>query len=249
MEISNRTISMLLIATIAIYLGGTFISLNKLTELGYRPPTGLVTVAGDGNVSVEISSQVSILWAVSQIQWGSGYVHSSCNNCTMFVNTTQSAGNSADSFDSTCCVNFNWSNHSLLLRNDGNQNVNIQMNVTENVTDWFGTSATNQGFYFKIVDEVDRAHDNTDASDSVVSCLGNGTNATGWNFYNSSSDWTTLDDWVGPPRYICGDATGFNFTFGSAANEANFDVRIEIPQSFGTAGVLGSLFRILATSS
>ena len=33
-RISNKSIAMLLIATIAVYLGGTFISLSRLSEFG-----------------------------------------------------------------------------------------------------------------------------------------------------------------------------------------------------------------------
>lgn len=250
MQISNRTIAMLLIATIIVYLGGTFISLNRLADFGYPSITGMATNStSSGNVSVQISSQVSITWAVSHLNWGSGYVSTGCNsNCTMFVNTTDSMGNSADSFDSTCCKEFNWSNQSLLLRNNGNQNVNLQMNITANATDWFGTN-TPAEFSFKIVNEADRVHDNTDVNDTADSCLGNSTHANGWWGYNSTSDWTALDSWVAAPKYICGDAAGFNFTSLSTKNEANFDFKIVIPITYTTPGIKSTLITMLGTAS
>lgn len=249
MQISNRTIAMLLIATIIVYLGGTFISLNRLAEVGYPSITGFGTSTGSGNVSVEISSQVAITWTVASIQWGAGYVDSSCNsNCTMQVNNTASAASGTYGYDTTCCKSFNWSNTSLLLKNSGNQNVNLQMNVTSNNTMWFG-SATPAEFSFKIVDVKDRDHDSADnPQDTIASCLGNNTHANGWWDYESASTWTALDTWTLAPKYICGDATGKNFTFGSAANEANFDFKVVIPQSYSSTGVKSALIQILATS-
>lgn len=245
MQISNRTIATLLIATILVYLGGTFISLNRLADFGYRPLTGLAT--GSGNVSVTISPTTSITWVVSMIQWGSGYVDSSCNNCTMQVNNTATAASGTYGYDSTCCKSFNWSNTSLLLKNNGNQNVNVQMNVTSNNTMWFGSS-TPAEFSFKIVDVSDRDHDSADnPQDTAVSCRGNNTHANGWWDYESASTWTQLDDWVAAPKYICGDATGKNFTFNSGTNEANFDFKIVIPQSYTSTGVKSTLVTILAT--
>lgn len=247
MQISNRTIATLLIATIIVYLGGTFISLNRLTELGY-PLTGFATSNQSGNVSVEILSTISITWTVPMIQWGSGYVDSLCNNCTMQVNNTVSAAAGTYGYDKTCCHTFNWSNSSLLLKNNGNQNVNLQMNVTSNVTNWFGTGAIPSGFYFKIVDVKTRDHDNADnPQDATVSCLGNNTHTNGWWDYEGES-WTALDTWVAAPKYICGDANGKNFTPTSSANEANFDFKVIIPQNYTSTGVKTALITVLATS-
>lgn len=256
MQISNRTIATLLIATILVYLGGTFISLNRLADFGYSPLTGRVTA----NVSVEISTQTSVTWVLSSIQWGAGYVNSSCNNCTMQVNNTASAAAGTYGYDKICCISFNWSNQSLLLKNDGNQNVDVMMNITTNSTNWFGTTAKPAELSFKIVDVANRDHDSADnPQDTTVACLGNSSfgnsthgnvSSVGWYWYESASTWTVIDNWTGAPKYICGDSTsgGNNFTFASAANEANFDFRIVIPQNYTSTGIKSTLITILATN-
>src|SRR3989344_6085489 len=71
MEISNRTIAMLLVATLAVYLGGTFISLNRLGRMGYVS-SGLVTAPpASGKVTLRIATQTAIAWQSSTIGLGS----------------------------------------------------------------------------------------------------------------------------------------------------------------------------------
>lgn len=249
MEMSNRTIAILLIATIVVYLGGTFISLNRLAGYEYTP-TGLATDDQSGNVSVTIASTTSITWVISAIHWGSGYVNTSCNNCTMQVNSTDSLGGTSETFDDSCCLgNFNKTNESLLLRNNGNVDVSLMMNISSNHTDWFGTD-TPAAFQFKIVDEYTREHDDTDLSDTALACAGNSTDDDGWYAYEGET-WVDLDSWTGPPRYICGDDdAGYNFTYIGTKNEANFDFKIVIPRAYttGTTVTKSTFIRILATS-
>ncbi len=262
-KISNRTIAMLLIATIAIYLGGTFISLNKLADSGYMA-TGFAGGANDtGEVKLNIQSQTDITWVIDSIEWGTGYVDSACNNCTMYVNGSTNLDATCDGtvnvcgYDTTCCKSFNWSNVSLMLRNQGNQPVSVAMNITQNHTDWFGAN-TPAGLDFKIVDTSVRDHTNADVADTTVACLGNSTDTDGWWSYESTSggDMATAWNSLGPftagfdidQKYICGDAAGKNFTFLNTANEANFDIRVIIPQSYTTSGEKTATIMVQGTS-
>ena len=260
MEISNRTIAILLVATLAVYLGGTFISLNRLGRMGYVS-TGLATSEADtGNVTLRIASQTAIAWQSSTIEWGSGYVDGSCSNCTMHVNTSSNrVGAPNDGFDRTCCVSFNWSNESLLLKNTGNQVVSLQLNVTNNHTNWFGTDALPAGFLMKIVPVAFRSHylnGTGPDTDTLNSCAGTNVGNTSWGGFLAGTSNETLDAWVslgdwttnGTPKYICGSATNFNFSFTGNANEANFDFRVIIPQNYSSTGTFSSIIYVLATS-
>ena len=159
MQVSNKAIAVLLVAALAVYLGGTVISLNRLGTLLQPPPSGLATSSSSCNVTLRIATQTAIAWQSSTIEWGSGYVDGSCSNCTMQVNTSSNrVGAENDGFDRTCCVSFNWSNESLLLKNTGNQVVSLQLNVTNNHTNWFGTDALPANFMMKIVPVAFRSH-------------------------------------------------------------------------------------------
>jgi len=261
MEVSNKAIAVLLVAALAVYLGGTVLSLNRLGTLLQPPPSGLVTSPPAlGNVTLRIATQTAIAWQSSTIEWGSGYVDGSCNNCTMHVNTSSNrVGAANDGFDRTCCIDFNWSNESLLLKNTGNQIVSLQFNVTNNHTNWFGTEALPGGFLMKIVPVAFRSHylNGTGSdTDTLNSCAGLNVGNSSWGGFlagtgNETLDaWVTLGDWTtnGTPKYICGSASNFNFTFAGGANEANFDFRVTIPQNYSSTGTFSSIIYVLATS-
>ena len=52
MDMSNKSLALLLVAAIVISLGGTMISLNRINEMG-------ITGMAAGNVSVTISTNMS----------------------------------------------------------------------------------------------------------------------------------------------------------------------------------------------
>ena len=260
MQVSNKAIAVLLVAALAVYLGGTVISLNRLGTLLQPPPSGLATSSSSGNVTLRIATQTAIAWQSSTIEWGSGYVDGSCSNCTMQVNTSSNrVGAENDGFDRTCCVSFNWSNESLLLKNTGNQVVSLQLNVTNNHTNWFGTDALPANFMMKIVPVAFRSHylngTGPDA-DNDNSCAGTNVGNTSWGGFLAGTSNETLDAWVslgdwttnGTPKYICGSASNFNFSFAGNANEANFDFRVIIPQNYSSTGTFSSIIYVLATS-
>ena len=70
-EISNKTLTILLIVAIAVALGGTFTSLSMLSRIK-APVTGLAT-SGTGKVNLSITSATSIVVS-GNIDFGSGYM-------------------------------------------------------------------------------------------------------------------------------------------------------------------------------
>lgn len=127
-EVSNRTVMTLLIATIVISLGGTFVSLsaiNKLTGLGFQQITGFVIVP-NATATVSIESFSSIKFSAATVAFGTGSINSSsgATNCTLStIDTLPNSG---------CTDSFNKVNNGFTIENDGNTNLTVELrsNVT-----------------------------------------------------------------------------------------------------------------------
>ena len=121
-EVSNRTVVLLLIATIAISLGGTLISLsainNRLTFLGLAPITGLAVVP-NATVNLSVQTASSIRFISANIDFGSGSV----NTAGGFTNCTLSTLDSANSG----CTDFNEVSNGFTVENDGNTNLTVEL--------------------------------------------------------------------------------------------------------------------------
>ena len=80
-EISNKTLAFLLVVAIAISLGGTFVSMNRLNTLMNLPGvTGFATANSTGTANVTITASASIRFAVNNLDFGIGAVNSSAGN-------------------------------------------------------------------------------------------------------------------------------------------------------------------------
>lgn len=249
-KISNKSIAMLLIATIAVYLGGTFISLSKLSEFG---ATGFATSNTSANVSVTVTSTTSIAWTSNLINFGTGTVAGTCSNCTMFTNGSNSSPNNFwGTHYADCCVSFaNWSD-SMLLENTGNNNVSLKMNASFNDSGWFGVYVP-QFLGFKIVDVFARDHRLADEPQDTANSCGD----TTWRGYRNTAGnitpdypgWTSLDNFMNiSGTFICGNDTHKLFSAASLSNEANFDFIVTIPQTFPGGAALTTAIWMMATS-
>ena len=146
-EISNRTLAILLIVVMAISLGGTIISLNRLTQIGFPIITG-AALTDTGTSTVNITSQASIIFHAGNntVAFGNGWVNSteSSGVCVM------SAINSSDGTISTACKGQTASDWAaglsgFIIENNGNVNLSIQVESDKNSTEFLGvqTSGTN----------------------------------------------------------------------------------------------------------
>ncbi len=93
---TNKTITILLIATIAVSLGGTLLSLGKLQKIQLATITGYDTLSQEGSVDATITSNTAINLTVHRLNFGSGTVDPSCSNCTMHTPGKQSKINGSD---------------------------------------------------------------------------------------------------------------------------------------------------------
>ncbi len=97
MDISNRTLGLLLVAAIVVSIGGTFISLNSLNNMsGGGLPTGFA-ITDTGNVTLNVADTVNILVNDSIINFGT---------CTMVLNASKTTSSYDSSGSPTDSQNF-----------------------------------------------------------------------------------------------------------------------------------------------
>ena len=132
-EFSNKTIITLLIVTIIVSLGGTLISISRLSQLELI--TGRVTV---GNVSVNITEQATLNLSTYDVALGNGYITTGAN-CS-FNTENGTSGH-------PCWSNTGISaNSSIVVENVGNVGINVSVAFAQNQTDFIG--GTSPGLQF-----------------------------------------------------------------------------------------------------
>jgi len=134
--ISNRTVLALLLATLAVSLGGTFITLSTLNErlagVGLEGVTGYALIP-NGTASLTITTSSSIRFTADTVAFGSGFVNgTSGNNCTL---TTMSGTGYANT---PPCASFTELNHGFTVENDGNTNLTVELQSNRTATQFIG---------------------------------------------------------------------------------------------------------------
>jgi len=204
-DISNRTLAILLIAAMVVSLGGTMLSLNRLTR--FRVPSQQITgfAEGTGTANLSIITETTITVVDSLIDFGEGIINTTadCTNATLVssYNDTNWTG-----INDICWVNSSSltikavESDDIVIRNDGNTNVTLTMDSGDDDAATFigGTTATPLYDY--------RAHSNeTDACDNA----NNGT----WNPINSSGTMAVCE----------------KLKFDNDEDEVRISIRIRIP--------------------
>lgn len=131
-DISNRTLALLLVTAIVVSLGATVYTLNYLGRFrGFGVPTGRAP-SDLGNVSLEVSNQVSIFLSTSVIDFGTGFVNTSCSLLTEYSHANLTAG--ATYTDDTDCWTAPEAPTSWILENNGNLNATVALRGPDNST-------------------------------------------------------------------------------------------------------------------
>ncbi len=127
-EISNQTLAILLVAAIVISLGGTLISLNRLSRVGIPLITGR---AADDTADIDliIGTETDILFTVDSINWGTGTVDIDSAHCTLDSYSTPIHAN---------CSDFTPVTEGLILRNIGNTIVSLNISAGKNAETFIG---------------------------------------------------------------------------------------------------------------
>lgn len=225
-EISNRTLAILLVVAIAISLGGTIVSLNRLAGVGAPVVTGFAT-DDKGTASVNITSQASITFEINNnsIDWGNGWVNSSQSGTCQMTATSTQAGVDEGS-ESTACKG-DWAGASqgaLVIENNGNVNISVMVQVNATATEFLGTGG---GFAF-IVNESE-----------VGAC-----NAT------FSLNTTTSGDWFPWPADADTDVpVCMLFDYNDAMDTLDLHLRVNISYQSDLVGQGTTIAEITATGS
>ena len=207
-EISNKTIVGILVLALVITVGSTAISVSKLQQLGgiYNFITGAPSFTfGEVNITVQSVTSLSLIGANgTAINFGTGYINSSCNFCqidsnTLFVSGYSNGSNLSGVQQTQCCVSFNLPSSGFLLENTGNTNLSVGYTCSGNCT--FATfiggtrgrfvgGTGGSGLEFKVTpNSVASQGGEEGGTDTAASCGGGGITIrdSSWNITNSSS--------------------------------------------------------------
>jgi hypothetical protein len=148
MEISNKTLAWLVVATIVVSLAGTLISVNRIGQ----GVTGFASyVNATGNATVSISSQTSLSFVVAGLNFGSGSIDGNAPYyCNLSVN--KSAVYNGSTAGTGSCIGFNTMqpSNTLILENTGNTYMNITLNFSADATIFPGGSIVTPAFQFSV---------------------------------------------------------------------------------------------------
>jgi len=157
MEETNKTLALLLVAAIVVSLGGTIVSLNKLGQIQLGALTGRATDTSPGYVQLNVTSETTITFTRATINFGNGYVNSTCNNCTMNTNSTTSGTNYTNT---QCCIN-EWKNPGsdkeadtgLWIQNQGNTNLTLNLDFDKTAATFIGGSSPSPEFQWIVIND------------------------------------------------------------------------------------------------
>jgi hypothetical protein len=239
MDHTEKTLALLLVASIIVSLGGTVVSLNKLGQVQFKTLTARATANTDGYVQLNITSDTSIAFTKSTINFGNGYVNSSCNNCTMWTNST-TGGTSKHLVQSCCEAQWNTltagtTKVGLWIRNEGNTNLTVNLDFDKDASTFIG--GTGALFQYRTLTDVSSkgcsgcsgvAHD-----DNANSCKTTLRYTSAWADANTSNP------------ILCAN---YGFTNNPASDEMVLDVKVGIPRTSPTNAKVATL-TITGTSS
>ncbi len=178
MDISNRALAVLLLATMVVSLGGTIVSLNRLGSISVTgmAPTDI------GTVNLTVEGAVSIITEDgASIDFGT---------CTPSSATTLTLNSENTSDTGTACVGGNIPTP-IYVRNDGNVDANVTLNASDR--------GTAQGGNFLLGPDPDQS-----ALAYRTVNEGGGGNSGGCN----SGLVGPYTNFTGTPVLVCGNLTG-----------------------------------------
>ena len=148
MDLTNKSLALLLIAAIVISLGGTIISLNKLSQVPVTRPialSGTGRAAATGNVSLVIGTNASCN-IDANVSYGTG---------AATVNRTLST-DASNAFDGWTCVGTTYGSgcSGMVINNTGNVLLNVSYNSSVNGTGLLLSAGQNENDFTYTVDDT-----------------------------------------------------------------------------------------------
>jgi hypothetical protein len=191
-DINNKTLATLLVIAIIVSIGGTLISLNRLSKFGGYGITGFAA-SGTAKVNLTVTSSSGIT-VTQAIDFGAGYSNASTStNCTMESNLSSGARPDTDCKGDWANFISSSTKQYIIVQDTGNTNGNLTINASAVATTWIDTFSTawSQAWYAAL---------NPTANDGCIDA-------------NQTIAWTTLS--TGTPSALCVNATGTAFTYGT----------------------------------
>ncbi len=224
-----RDVTLVLLGVYVVAVLASQAALISWLTPGLRLPEPLAIVEKTANISLLIESRTSVEFTVDSLDFGQGFVNSTCNNCTM---DTEGAG----SADSICCRG-EWNSplqDGLLIENNGNTYVSLTLSANQNASSWIGGNLTQPSFQIRIAGESAESHASANGDDTADSCL---------------SSWKagTFTEMTTSTIYLCGNESRYDFSFANTRNEAHIMVGAVIPRN-AQKGSKGVTLTLTATS-
>jgi hypothetical protein len=244
-EISNKTLAILLTVAIVVSIGGTLISVYRISQFQVPVITQIPGITGfaqaspvTGQANLTVVESVAVTFRKNMVEFGSGYVNSTnCQACNM---TTYNVT------DDTCCAQ-GWTTaggfnvpDGLWIANTGNKPINL--NVTSNATAAQFIGGTNPVFQWNF------------SSGDTANCTGTGCSGIGGDSSNSCEQpggWandTVWTDVITTTHWACGNATEFPFNFTETKNEVEVNFRVSVPENAPSGAKWMTLTAIGASS-
>jgi hypothetical protein len=129
MNLSNKSLALILVAAIVVSLGGTALSLIRLNQVTYTGRASTDT----GTTNFTLQSDLNIIFRVTNLDFGAGYINASGGLggwCILDSNNTSPLASD--------CLNFSALNSSLVLENVGNVNASIGLHTNASAAEFIG---------------------------------------------------------------------------------------------------------------
>lgn len=227
MEDSSRVLALLLVATIIVSLGGTIVSLNKIGELQFYTLTGRVT---SGTVQLNLSSNAEITFTQAAIDFGTGWVNGSYNNCTMHTNSTSGYNDTASCLGewTTGAGSTDYRN-GFWIENIGSTNLTVNLNSSANAASFIGGSSPAPLFQWMILS------DNSTDDDCVGTCSGVANQDSlascnnAWNITGGTGQIGVWEDVSTADKILCNSTNLFSSE--EAQNEFIVNINVRVPKN------------------
>ncbi len=219
MDISNKSLALILVAAIVVSLGGTLVSMNRLNQFS-MPMSGVTGFASydTGEANLTISGKITISIEDDQvIDFGAGYVDGSnagiqyCKIDTYDRNATLNATNFCIGFSNVSAdpgdPGFtNDKNGPFKIVNDGNQDVFVYIQSNATPEQFIGSPSTTGVVNFTWM---------IDSNTTGSACTGGTNNVSSWREVTTTQR-----------TYVCGSGEKLKFADGSDAVYLHLQVQI-----------------------
>ena len=188
MDVTNRTLTIILLFGVGFILLSTLIILHRL---GGLTATGFAT-SPTGIAQVQVNTTASIRFAVATVNWTSGSVNSTYVNCTMDTVGSLSSG----------CVGFHSVSQALVLENDGNVPVNVSLRAASSNSTFIGGTLVGGGpefMYNVTVNETNSCGAPVPAAWTDVNLSSPGTLICPYLDYTDGNDSLKIGLWINIP--------------------------------------------------